>query len=334
MHTKRLSVIIPGYNNPERYWRRCLCSVVENIGPDDEIICVDDGSVQKPEFLSAMAKAEPRIRVIYMPENKGLPTARNVGMDAARGKFVTFVDSDDEVYPDTYANALECAANPDVDIVMFGVRSEWVQEKLQATDIPPNRNYGELDADAVCALYESSILNYAWNKVFRSDFLVSNGLKFNPDGVPCEDIIFVLECIMCRARWATISHLGIKYNRVQGSLLSRHKKTLLRGLKIASDTWSKFNIQYADGRDLRFQPMILTDAQLLRCEWDNIWKFGSPYSLYGRYVFAKQHPEIRNVSAVVFFVRKLIFVFLRRWFYIVPIRRWHIRRVCLSAREM
>ena len=44
----RLSVIVPGYNTPKEYWKRCLRSVIQNIGNDDEIICVDDGSSKKP----------------------------------------------------------------------------------------------------------------------------------------------------------------------------------------------------------------------------------------------------------------------------------------------
>ena len=52
MASKRLSVIIPGYNNPEHWWRRCIGSIIENIGENDEVICVDDFSARRPDILS------------------------------------------------------------------------------------------------------------------------------------------------------------------------------------------------------------------------------------------------------------------------------------------
>jgi len=57
----RLSVIIPGYNNPDAYWKRCLDSVIAACGPDDEIICVDDGSKTKPSYVNLNLHPQPKI---------------------------------------------------------------------------------------------------------------------------------------------------------------------------------------------------------------------------------------------------------------------------------
>ena len=92
---KRLSVIVPGYNNPEKWWKRCAASVRDACGPNDEIICVDDGSVVKPECLHELAASDARIRVVSCETNGGPGHARNVGLGVAQGEYVSFVDGDD-----------------------------------------------------------------------------------------------------------------------------------------------------------------------------------------------------------------------------------------------
>ena len=97
----KLSVIIPGYNTPEAWWRRCVDSVKRPLGPDDEIILVDDGSSDGAKFLDTLG-----CKVIHK-QNGGLASARNAGMAVAQGEFVTFVDSDDEVMPGTFPCCLK-----------------------------------------------------------------------------------------------------------------------------------------------------------------------------------------------------------------------------------
>ena len=80
---KRLSVIIPGYNTPDAWWRRCVGSVKAALGPDDEVVCVDDGSSQRPLALESLAKEDSRVKTVYLEKNMGLPTARNAGLDVA-----------------------------------------------------------------------------------------------------------------------------------------------------------------------------------------------------------------------------------------------------------
>ncbi|HJD96893.1 glycosyltransferase, partial [Mailhella massiliensis] len=96
-----LSVIIPVYN-VEKYLARCLDSVLAQSFSDMEIICVDDGSTDSsPDILRAYAARDARIRLIHQ-KNRGIAAARNAGLDAAAGRYVAFVDSDDAVTPDIY----------------------------------------------------------------------------------------------------------------------------------------------------------------------------------------------------------------------------------------
>ena len=95
----RLSVIIPGHNTPKKWWCRCLYSVRQACGPDDEIICVDDGSKECPCFLNDIAKEDARVKPIFLQQNVGQSAARNAALDKAKGDWIAFVDADDRVPP-------------------------------------------------------------------------------------------------------------------------------------------------------------------------------------------------------------------------------------------
>lgn len=320
-----LSVIIPGYNTPQTFWERCLKSVLVNLEKADEVICVDDGSAVRPDFLADLAKTDSRIKVIFLDYNVGLPSARNEGLSIARGDFVTFVDSDDEILPGVYADSLATIKACDADIAVFGVNSIWVAERLSRRTIPSKTDYGVLSASDVKKLYEDSLLNYAWNKVYRRSFLSSHDIVFNPDGVPCEDIIFVLECIIKRARWVGVKRVGIHYYRLHNTLLSRYKKTYVKGTQAANRAWRGYKAAY-DAEKLLGQMGETSEDGILRGEWDNIWRLKSPYTLRGRLKYAKDRPQLHGGRPNWFFLKKMVYSILRRWFYIRPIQRWHIKR--------
>lgn len=323
---KRLSVIIPGYANPRSYWERCLKSVLANLGREDEVFCVDDGSPSRPEFLNDMAMRDSRIKVLFLEKNVGLPSARNAALEIAKGKYVTFVDSDDEVCPDVYADAISLADRDNADIVVFGVRTIWLNEGLCRVNLPFERSCGELRPDEVRRLYDESVLNYAWNKIYCREFLEKINLRFDRDGVPCEDIIFVLKCIMAGSRWAALPREGIVYYRTHGTLLSRYKSTYLQGTRLAAETWR----EYADSRtgcEWVNQLSGVSDRDLLLGEWDNIWRLSSPYSYLNRYRFACLNFSRTVGSVQLFFLKKFIVTFVRKWLYVAIVRRWHIRRI-------
>ena len=104
MQNPLVSVIIPVYD-VEPYLRRCLDSVVNQTYKNLEIILVDDGSTDSsPEICDEYAGADSRIIVIHK-ENGGQAEARNKGIEAATGEYITFVDADDYI-SSSYVNDL------------------------------------------------------------------------------------------------------------------------------------------------------------------------------------------------------------------------------------
>lgn len=93
-----VSIIVPTYNN-EKYLANCIDSLLAQTFQDFEVIVVDDGSTDQTIKLLKAFKTNPRIRVHSQP-NSGISAARNQGLKLSRGKFISFVDSDDCVTPD------------------------------------------------------------------------------------------------------------------------------------------------------------------------------------------------------------------------------------------
>lgn len=112
-----ISMIIPVYN-VEKYLERCLESVFAQTYSDYEVVLVDDGSSDHSgELCDALAKRDARVRVIHK-DNGGLSSARNTGLEAADGEYITFVDSDDVIHPYYLEKLWQACEETDADIAM------------------------------------------------------------------------------------------------------------------------------------------------------------------------------------------------------------------------
>lgn len=164
-----LSVIVPVYN-VERFLPLCLDSLCNQTYRDLEIICVNDGSADNSGvILDEYAARDSRIQVIHQ-KNAGVSAARNAGLDAATGEFVTFVDADDWLEPDAYEKTVPYMQEG-VDLVCFGTCIEG-----DCSDIKRNAKsvYYALKYDGKVRGDASVIINTdagIWNKLFRMELL-------------------------------------------------------------------------------------------------------------------------------------------------------------------
>ena len=330
----RLSVIIPGYNTPEAWWKRCVDSVLKAIGPEDEIVLVDDGSREglKVSEFEGLKGLNDLIRIIAKA-NGGLSSARNAALEIAQGKYVTFVDSDDEIREETFSRCLASLEILKCDVCLYGVEVRWVNEGLVKRDIPDARVYGRILPDDVQDLSKRCLLNYACNKVYRRSFLDKHNLRFDVDGMPCEDIIFNLDCIVAGATWCSVDYVGYVYYRVSGgrTILSSYKPSNVKGLANGAAAWARYcETLSPEEAKLFADRCVLSEQQLQQMEWKNIWMPNTPYSMVARWKWLQQH----RLGGVKLFLKTAIFTFLRRHFYILPIRRWHIRKMYPHVEEM
>ncbi len=181
----RLSVIVPVYN-VEPYLSRCLDSILAQTERDMEIVCVDDGSTDgSPAILLRYAAADARIRVVTQ-ENRGLSGARNTGLDAAKGRYVMFVDSDDWIPPYAAEGFLKVAGESGAPVV---VSESYAVDRLDGS-APPDFAW-TLERPALKRLVgRRKMQSSAWNKLYRADVLA--GRRFI-EGIYFEDWPFVTE---------------------------------------------------------------------------------------------------------------------------------------------
>ena len=182
----RFSVVIPVYNVAE-YLRGCVASVLANDCRDCEIILVDDGSTDGicPALCDEIAAEHPElIRVIHQ-ENQGLGGARNTGLEAARGEYLFFVDSDDTIVPDALTKLEEAIRKSDADIISFNLYSDDGEGNLK----PILAN--AFLADRPFSLRERPefllSLPSAWSRIWKRELFLDSGVRY-PSRVWYEDI--------------------------------------------------------------------------------------------------------------------------------------------------
>ena len=168
-----LSVLVPVYNVAP-YLERCLGSLLTGIDFDYEIILVDDGSTDGSGALcDELAQAHSHIRVLHQ-ENKGLVAARNVALHLARGRYITFVDSDDWVGAGLLAGLVaDLEQHPEADIAAGAVVRN-TSEKRDWPFLSPNN--GVLSGQvAFSAMVRKVGLHwYLWGKVYRRELFLNN----------------------------------------------------------------------------------------------------------------------------------------------------------------
>ena len=113
-----VSVIVPVYNSA-KYLVECLDSILNQTLTEIEVICIDDGSTDESlRILERYASCDSRVHILKQ-ENKGAGAARNLGLAVAKGKYLSFLDSDDLFYPNMLKHAYLNAEKYSSDIVIF-----------------------------------------------------------------------------------------------------------------------------------------------------------------------------------------------------------------------
>lgn len=193
----QVSVVVPVYK-VEKYLKRCINSLQNQTLKDIEIILVDDGSPDNcPEMCVEFAKYDSRIKVIHK-KNGGLSSARNVGLLNAVGKYVGFVDSDDDVELTMFERLYQIAEQEQVDFVMADYTRVLQNGEvyLKSLNIKSGRYDNEqLKKQIYPQLIMGDNLEYGpllsvCHCLYRRDFLVRNGLKFDEEVRWSEDNIF------------------------------------------------------------------------------------------------------------------------------------------------
>lgn len=189
----KISVVVPVYN-VEMYIKNCIDSILSQMYKDFELILVDDGSRDNSGIIcDEYANIDARITV-YHKKNGGVSTARNYGIERAKGKWLCFVDSDDTI-DQTYLSGMikGTLLDPEVDIVMSGYRNVNQYGKT-ISEHQFDKEYYENNIASIIQISEvANIINSPVSKLFRTDIIKRKDLQFDIKISYGEDHLFVLD---------------------------------------------------------------------------------------------------------------------------------------------
>lgn len=240
-----LSIIVPVYN-VRRYLRRCVDSLLcQDIEKDQyEIILVDDGSTDGGEDLcDVLAISESNVVVVHQV-NQGLSSARNTGLEIAKGKYILFVDSDDWIEKMVLKGLIQRMGDGDLDILRFGFRRVVERDGIEKIDSEERRE--ETVSTWTGPYYLINKLGfqcYAWQFLIKRSVLIDNCLLFRP-GIIFEDTEWTPRLLEKAQRVSESGAQVYNYRQREGSITSGSKQKVVNGqiilidlLKAQMDNW-------------------------------------------------------------------------------------------------
>ena len=195
----KISVIVPVFK-VEKYLDRCIRSVLAQTFRNFELILVDDGSPDRcPKMCDEWAKNDSRIRVIHQ-SNQGLSAARNAGIRAAVGEYISFIDSDDWVSATMLSDLYRLLIKYDADISVCGFKKcSSENDQPVGTGLCGRCWSRDEFMDIILKIKSNRTVHYAWGKLYRRKVLDDEHF---PVGMLNEDVEGTFKAVMRSERIA------------------------------------------------------------------------------------------------------------------------------------
>lgn len=242
-----ISVIVPVYTVRPEYLRECLDSILAQTLENFELIIVSDGAPRENEDIIAdYGEKDKRIVTIFQ-ENQGVCVARNKAVTIAKGRYITFIDSDDTVTKDNLKGVVEFADENGLDVLMWGMYRCFDDHKTEFSpytcDIPV---FTEKQKEEVQFKTMVGILPFfevppascdaagsACAKLYRTDFLRENSLNYTPGLKRAEDMTFNLEVFGTAKRIGYLCRFYYNYRQTSTSATYQYREN---GIDVFTDS--------------------------------------------------------------------------------------------------
>lgn len=303
---EKISVIVPCYN-VENVIGRCVQSLLSQITPPEfNIYLIDDGSTDRTwEMIQNYQKQYPDLIVAQHKENGGQSSARNVGLDMAHWKYISFVDSDDYVEPDFLYTLFHCAESNHADIAMCAVNRVY-GDNGEGKKFVATKNKETTNVEQV--MFHSSF--GPWNKLYRTALWAD--IRF-PEGMTYEDLATIPR-VMCKAgKIASVDKCLYHYwVNPKGTIMSKHgeaNRDMLKAMSILECSSLQQSPSILENIYLRY--IILSFVRiLLTYEKDVSLAYQIRKDAIQKYPSIADNPAIRDANLVT----KLYRLFLHLYF--------------------
>ena len=244
MNPVEVTIIIPVYNTPEQYLRKCLDSALKQSIQNIEVIAVDDGSTDKSgQICDEIAAGDKRLKVIHT-ENMGVSNARNVGIEQSNAPFILFLDADDNLEADTCEKCLSIITKTDDDIVFYKPVTQIADTGLYESKDKSFIRSMQIDIIRHTDNYAGFVYGSPWGKVFRRDFLNKNALRFTLGVKRSQDRLFMLYCLEKADSVGLFHYSGYHYVRNNESICNKYNEKIVGILDNATKHINDFVVAY------------------------------------------------------------------------------------------
>ena len=227
-----VTLVVPIFNM-ERWLPRCMDSLLNQTCRDYEVLLIDDGSTDSSGALcDGYAAAHPElVRVIHKPNN-GLSSARNAGIDHARGEFIIFPDPDDWVEPEYVQSLLERQQQFQADMVILGHYVDTEHSSVPATADGALQLFSGTTAQRGLLL-PPQMQGFSWIKLYRLDLIREHMLRFQTGMGTTEDLDFAYRYLahcqnVCYDPCCRVYHYFQRVNSTTRSSFNRSKLGTVR----------------------------------------------------------------------------------------------------------
>lgn len=219
MNTPIVSIIVPVYNT-ERYLHRCVDSILAQTFTEFELLLIDDGSTDQSGIIcDEYVVTDFRVHAFHK-QNGGVSSARNQGLEMARGKWITFIDSDDYV-SETYLDDLLRPINDSNNLDLIIDFATWVFNDREEKETYVERNI-EISDIKVLFIEDDLIWHTSpWGKLYKSEIINKYELRF-PIGMHIgEDACYLFSYLTKCSKIRSICKCGYHYMIDRGNTLTK-----------------------------------------------------------------------------------------------------------------
>ena len=221
-----ISILVPCYN-VEKYLEQCLDSIVNQTLKDIEIICINDGSTDSTlDIIKSYAKSDKRI-VIIDKQNEGYGKSMNRGLDAATGKYIGIVESDDWVDSNMFQELTDIAEKHNVDVVKSNFY-RFTKDSEEINILPEHLSLNDLNKKIIPRKNTGIFFTQPsiWSAIYKREFLNNNNIRFlETPGASYQDTGFIFKVlVMSEQIWITDkTYLHYRCDNENSSVKSTNK---------------------------------------------------------------------------------------------------------------
>jgi len=243
MNTPKISVIVPIYN-AEKYLNECIDSILNQDFTDFELLLVDDGSNDNSgQLCDEYAKKDKHIKVFHK-NNGGVSSARNLGIDNAKGEYIIFIDSDDYVDVN-YLSIL--MSGGESDLVITGYDSFGY--KVENFSFENAEYFGQKISICLSRYLNSIPFRVPWDKRYKSEIIRKYSIRFDPSLKIAEDTVFVqtylLYCDTLELKKGIPYHYRMDFSTLSSSKYSLSSREYIYTSQIVMHAYKMISLKYS-----------------------------------------------------------------------------------------